>query len=180
MFFCAVIYLSWTEASVITFWCHSFRHTLTHPLDLESVYKHVLPGSGCPEVTTLHSEVGATVDYIFYSPTRSSTPAQKCMIDNQERSTMGGKKKYLYIFIFFPRWWQPGKWGSDVDGQPLSTLRGCPVVNERSPQLHVSFWPSQSSGQIPDGHQFKMVEKNILPSDSRSVFLNPLSVTFRF
>uniref|UniRef100_A0A3P8UK50 Angel homolog 1 n=1 Tax=Cynoglossus semilaevis TaxID=244447 RepID=A0A3P8UK50_CYNSE len=46
----------------------SFRHTLTHPLDLESVYKHVLPGSGCPEVTTLHSEVGATVDYIFYQP----------------------------------------------------------------------------------------------------------------
>lgn len=85
--------------SVITFWCHSFRHTLTHPLDLESVYKHVLPGSGCPEVTTLHSEVGATVDYIFYSPTRSSTPAQKCMIDNQERSTMGGKK--IYTFLFF-------------------------------------------------------------------------------
>uniref|UniRef100_A0A3B4TGL3 Endonuclease/exonuclease/phosphatase domain-containing protein n=1 Tax=Seriola dumerili TaxID=41447 RepID=A0A3B4TGL3_SERDU len=45
-----------------------FRHTISHHLDLESVYKHVLPGSGSSEVTTLHSEVGATVDYIFYSP----------------------------------------------------------------------------------------------------------------
>ncbi|KAG7510094.1 hypothetical protein JOB18_013089 [Solea senegalensis] len=52
------------------------RHTLTHCLDLESVYQHVLPGSGAPEVTTVHSEVGATVDYIFYSPRRSSTSAQ--------------------------------------------------------------------------------------------------------
>ncbi|KAM9842084.1 protein angel homolog 1 [Aulostomus maculatus] len=48
-----------------------FGHTLSHQLDLQSVYKHVLPGSGNPEVTTLHSQVGATVDYIFYSPKRS-------------------------------------------------------------------------------------------------------------
>ncbi|XP_024861537.1 protein angel homolog 1 isoform X2 [Kryptolebias marmoratus] len=45
-----------------------FRHSISHRLDLKSVYKHVLPGSGCPEVTTLHSEGGATVDYIFYTP----------------------------------------------------------------------------------------------------------------
>nr|XP_046268024.1 protein angel homolog 1 isoform X2 [Scatophagus argus] len=50
-----------------------FRHTICHQLDLESVYKHVLQGSGSPEVTTLHSEVGATVDYIFYSPRRTLT-----------------------------------------------------------------------------------------------------------
>ncbi|CAJ1073726.1 protein angel homolog 1 isoform X2 [Xyrichtys novacula] len=47
-----------------------FRHTLSHHLDLESVYKHMLPGSGNPEVTTLHSEGAATVDYIFYTPRR--------------------------------------------------------------------------------------------------------------
>ncbi|XP_034713530.1 protein angel homolog 1 [Etheostoma cragini] len=47
-----------------------FRRTISHRLDLESVYKHVLPGFGNPEVTTLHSEAGATVDYIFYSPRR--------------------------------------------------------------------------------------------------------------
>ncbi|XP_072313927.1 protein angel homolog 1 [Eucyclogobius newberryi] len=45
-----------------------FRPFLSHRLDLQSVYKHVLPGSGSAEVTTLHSQVGATVDYIFYSP----------------------------------------------------------------------------------------------------------------
>ncbi|KAI3367788.1 hypothetical protein L3Q82_026625, partial [Scortum barcoo] len=50
----------------------SFRHTISHQLDLESVYKHILPGSGHPEVTMLHSEVGATVDYIFYTPKRSA------------------------------------------------------------------------------------------------------------
>ncbi|XP_051252134.1 protein angel homolog 1 isoform X1 [Dicentrarchus labrax] len=48
----------------------SFRPTISHQLDLESVYTHILPGSGNPEVTTLHSEVGATVDYIFYTPRR--------------------------------------------------------------------------------------------------------------
>ncbi|KAF7670227.1 hypothetical protein LDENG_00043500 [Lucifuga dentata] len=44
------------------------RHRISHRLDLQSVYKHILPGSGHSEVTTLHSEAGATVDYIFYSP----------------------------------------------------------------------------------------------------------------
>uniref|UniRef100_A0A3Q1HCJ9 Angel homolog 1 (Drosophila) n=1 Tax=Acanthochromis polyacanthus TaxID=80966 RepID=A0A3Q1HCJ9_9TELE len=55
----------------------SFRHTISHQLDLESVYKHTIPGSGCPKVTTLHSEGGSTVDYIFYSPQRSFTSDEK-------------------------------------------------------------------------------------------------------
>ncbi|XP_040915892.1 protein angel homolog 1 [Toxotes jaculatrix] len=55
----------------------SFRHTISHRLHLESVYKHILPGSGTSEVTTLHSEGGATVDYIFYSPRRILTSDKK-------------------------------------------------------------------------------------------------------
>ncbi|KAM9707511.1 protein angel homolog 1 isoform 1-T1 [Menidia menidia] len=54
-----------------------FRRILRNRLDLESVYKHVLHGSGSPEVTTLHSEGGATVDYIFYTPKRIRTSDQK-------------------------------------------------------------------------------------------------------
>ncbi|CAG10641.1 unnamed protein product, partial [Tetraodon nigroviridis] len=48
-----------------------FSHILRHGLDLESVYSHVLPTSGLPEVTILHSGGGATVDYIFYNPRRN-------------------------------------------------------------------------------------------------------------
>ncbi|KAK1893542.1 Protein angel like 1 [Dissostichus eleginoides] len=54
----------------------SFSHTISHQLDLESVYQHVLPGFGNPEVTTLHSEGGSTVDYIFYSRRRTATVDQ--------------------------------------------------------------------------------------------------------
>uniref|UniRef100_A0A1A8FCS2 Angel homolog 1 n=1 Tax=Nothobranchius korthausae TaxID=1143690 RepID=A0A1A8FCS2_9TELE len=54
-----------------------FRHILRHMLDLESVYKHFLPRSGCPEITTLHAEGGSTVDYIFYSAKRDFAPDQK-------------------------------------------------------------------------------------------------------
>ncbi|KAM6917306.1 protein angel homolog 1 isoform 1-T1 [Lycodopsis pacificus] len=50
---------------------YRFNHTIRHRLDLESVYKHILPGFGNPEVTTLNSEGGATVDYIFYTPRRN-------------------------------------------------------------------------------------------------------------
>ncbi|KAM9354868.1 protein angel homolog 1 [Pholidichthys leucotaenia] len=52
-------------------------HSVSHRLNLKSVYKHILPGSGYPEVTTLHSEMGNTVDYIFYTPRHnfSSVPA---------------------------------------------------------------------------------------------------------
>ncbi|KAK5857303.1 hypothetical protein PBY51_010558 [Eleginops maclovinus] len=57
-----------SEASRVNQPDKSFSHTISHRLDLESVYKHVLPGFGNPEVTTLHSEGAATVDYIFYSP----------------------------------------------------------------------------------------------------------------
>lgn len=53
--------------------CHRFKHIISHRLDLESVYEHILPGSGSSEVTTLNADVGATVDYIFYSPRRIST-----------------------------------------------------------------------------------------------------------
>ncbi|XP_070836203.1 protein angel homolog 1 [Chaetodon trifascialis] len=53
-----------------------FSHTIRHQLDLESVYKHILPGSGNPEVTTLLSGGGATVDYIFYTPRRILTADQ--------------------------------------------------------------------------------------------------------
>ncbi|XP_007549329.2 protein angel homolog 1 isoform X1 [Poecilia formosa] len=62
-----------------------FRDCLKHQVDLESVYKHVLPGSGFPEVTTLHSEGGTTVDYIFYSPKRPLTKKQRAY------KTSGGK-----------------------------------------------------------------------------------------
>ncbi|XP_061699727.1 protein angel homolog 1 isoform X2 [Syngnathoides biaculeatus] len=52
-----------------------FRHILRHQLDLESTYKHIIADSGDPEITTLHSEGAATVDYIFYSPERTSYQA---------------------------------------------------------------------------------------------------------
>uniref|UniRef100_A0A3Q1H4Z8 Endonuclease/exonuclease/phosphatase domain-containing protein n=2 Tax=Anabas testudineus TaxID=64144 RepID=A0A3Q1H4Z8_ANATE len=51
----------------------SFKHMISHRLDLESVYKHILQGSGSSEVTTLNADGGATVDYIFYSPRRPLT-----------------------------------------------------------------------------------------------------------
>ncbi|XP_037550480.1 protein angel homolog 1 [Nematolebias whitei] len=56
-----------------------FRRVISHRLNLESVYKHVFSGSGCPEVTTLHAEGGATVDYIFYSP--------KHLFDSEHKGT---------------------------------------------------------------------------------------------
>ncbi|XP_077414325.1 protein angel homolog 1 isoform X2 [Vanacampus margaritifer] len=52
-----------------------FQHIISHQLDLESAYKHTLADSGAPEVTTLHSEGAATVDYIFYSSERVSDRA---------------------------------------------------------------------------------------------------------
>ncbi|KAM6912412.1 protein angel homolog 1 [Xenentodon cancila] len=54
-----------------------FRHSIRHRLDLESVQKHVFCDSGSQDVTTLHSEGGAVVDYIFYSPKRTLTSSQK-------------------------------------------------------------------------------------------------------
>ncbi|XP_077477429.1 protein angel homolog 1 isoform X2 [Stigmatopora argus] len=54
---------------------NSFGDVLRHQLDLESIFNHTQPDSGGFEVTTLHSEGGATVDYIFYSPKRTSDQA---------------------------------------------------------------------------------------------------------
>ncbi|XP_026871142.2 protein angel homolog 1 isoform X2 [Electrophorus electricus] len=45
-----------------------FRNTISHDLNLSSVYSPNLAGTGRCAVTTLHSERGAMVDYIFYSP----------------------------------------------------------------------------------------------------------------
>ncbi|XP_064420984.1 protein angel homolog 1 isoform X2 [Latimeria chalumnae] len=47
----------------------SFRSatTIWHPLNLTSVYTHFLPEKGRPEITSLSSSFGITVDYIFYS-----------------------------------------------------------------------------------------------------------------
>lgn len=65
--------------------CHSFSHVIRHRLRLSSVYSHILPGSGSPEVTTLHSQVGATVDYIFYTP-RCTTDGKGIRIQHKGQS----------------------------------------------------------------------------------------------
>ncbi|KAI1895495.1 hypothetical protein AGOR_G00106850 [Albula goreensis] len=44
-----------------------FRNTIQHGFKLRSAYSHFITETNRPEVTTLHSEFGATVDYIFYS-----------------------------------------------------------------------------------------------------------------
>ncbi|XP_055720807.1 protein angel homolog 1 isoform X1 [Salvelinus fontinalis] len=54
-----------------------FRQTISHYLNLRSAYGHFIPGTDRAEVTTLHSEVGATVDYIFYSPRRGISSADQ-------------------------------------------------------------------------------------------------------
>ncbi|KAG9336483.1 hypothetical protein JZ751_002830, partial [Albula glossodonta] len=43
------------------------RNTIQHGFKLRSAYSHFITETNRPEVTTLHSEFGATVDYIFYS-----------------------------------------------------------------------------------------------------------------
>ncbi|XP_076834010.1 protein angel homolog 1 [Brachyhypopomus gauderio] len=49
---------------------YRFRNTISHELNLSSVYSPNLADTGRCAVTTLHSEGGAMVDYIFYSPRR--------------------------------------------------------------------------------------------------------------
>ncbi|XP_076155521.1 protein angel homolog 1 isoform X2 [Alosa pseudoharengus] len=44
-----------------------FRNTICHCLNLNSAYSHIITGTDRPEVTTVHSSAGATVDYIFYT-----------------------------------------------------------------------------------------------------------------
>ncbi|XP_061600309.1 protein angel homolog 1 [Cololabis saira] len=65
-----------------------FRHSIRHRLDLESVQKHAFQDSVSQDITTLHSEGGAAVDYIFYSPKRILTPKQK----SRENSASEGLK----------------------------------------------------------------------------------------
>ncbi|XP_031435700.1 protein angel homolog 1 isoform X4 [Clupea harengus] len=45
----------------------TFSNTVCHCLNLSSAYSHFITGTDRQEVTTLHSNAGATVDYIFYS-----------------------------------------------------------------------------------------------------------------
>ncbi|XP_041927138.1 protein angel homolog 1 isoform X1 [Alosa sapidissima] len=45
----------------------TFRNTICHCLNLNSAYSHIITGTDRPEVTTVHSSAGATVDYIFYT-----------------------------------------------------------------------------------------------------------------
>ena len=77
--------VKWKSDVILVIECvsHRFRNTISHRLDLESFYKHILPGSGNSEVTTLHSEMGATVDYIFYTPKRILPFNQKGMPQNR-------------------------------------------------------------------------------------------------
>ncbi|XP_077341881.1 protein angel homolog 2 isoform X1 [Lithobates pipiens] len=49
---------------------------LHHHFSLSSVYSHVIPNSGVPEVTTCHSRSAITVDYIFYSARDNDVFAQ--------------------------------------------------------------------------------------------------------
>ncbi|XP_054652099.1 protein angel homolog 1 isoform X2 [Dunckerocampus dactyliophorus] len=53
-----------------------FGPIIRHQLDLESIYNHTLLDCNHSEVTTLHCEGGATVDYIFYSPERTLSSDQ--------------------------------------------------------------------------------------------------------
>lgn len=69
--------------------CYRCRNILSHRFDLQSVYRHVLPDSGNAEVTTLHSQVGATVDYIFYSPKHTPNIKQQGM----------GNSQYVYSYL---------------------------------------------------------------------------------
>lgn len=57
-----------------------FRHTLFHNLKLTSAYPHTHPITHNCVLTTLNSEGGAMVDYIFYStPTHAATHVKGIM-----------------------------------------------------------------------------------------------------
>ncbi|KAM5165537.1 protein angel homolog 2 isoform 2-T3 [Mantella aurantiaca] len=49
---------------------------LHHHFSLSSVYSHIFPDTGVPEITTCHSKSAITVDYIFYSAAISDVFAQ--------------------------------------------------------------------------------------------------------
>ncbi|XP_068089049.1 protein angel homolog 2 isoform X2 [Hyperolius riggenbachi] len=50
--------------------------SLQHHFCLSSVYSHVFPDTGMPEITTCHSKSAITVDYIFYSAARNDVFSQ--------------------------------------------------------------------------------------------------------
>lgn len=90
----------------------SFSHTLRHRLDLESVYSHFLPNSGLPEVTTLHSGGGATVDYIFYSPRRNFDAHQggRWMRRRAQRSGFAALTHVCFFQVLVVLWEEAWSW----------------------------------------------------------------------
>ncbi|CAB1335172.1 unnamed protein product [Coregonus sp. 'balchen'] len=115
---------------------HDFLHRLrfceaacVRPQDLELIpgvtdntpaYGHFIPGTDRAEVTTLHSEVGATVDYIFYSPRRGSSGADQ---------KAGGQRQSRGLKLL-------GRL-SLLSEEDLWTMKGLP--NEMFPSDHLSL-----------------------------------------
>ncbi|XP_041711097.1 protein angel homolog 1 isoform X1 [Coregonus clupeaformis] len=97
-----------------------FRQTISHNLNLRSAYGHFIPGTDRAEVTTLHSEVGATVDYIFYSPRRGSSGADQ---------KAGGQRQSRGLKLL-------GRL-SLLSEEDLWTMKGLP--NEMFPSDHLSL-----------------------------------------
>ncbi|KAJ3612843.1 hypothetical protein NHX12_019101 [Muraenolepis orangiensis] len=98
----------------------SMGPTICHGLRLRSVYEHFLPGSGLPEVTTLHSEAGATVDYIFYTP-KCDPPSDDRKGDGSHLS--GGLDLIGYLSL--------------LSEESLWSMRGLP--NQHFPSDHLSL-----------------------------------------
>uniref|UniRef100_A0A8C1RP64 Protein angel homolog 1-like n=1 Tax=Cyprinus carpio TaxID=7962 RepID=A0A8C1RP64_CYPCA len=92
-----------------------FRRTLHHELSLRSAYSHVQPDTHTAVVSTLNSEGGAMVDYIFYSTRRTGSAAA-------EESAAGLKLLGRLCLL------------SEAD---LWSLRGLP--NETFPSDHLSL-----------------------------------------
>lgn len=51
------------------------RGRITHSLNLQSSYRHVLQPDGRPEISTHHSRTASTVDYILYTPEIIAPPS---------------------------------------------------------------------------------------------------------
>ncbi|XP_052386538.1 protein angel homolog 1 isoform X1 [Carassius gibelio] len=92
-----------------------FRRTLHHELSLRSAYSHVQPDTQTAVVSTLNSEGGAMVDYIFFSTRRTGSAAA-------EESAAGLKLLGRLSLL------------SEAD---LWSLRGLP--NEAFPSDHLSL-----------------------------------------
>ncbi|KAL2099432.1 hypothetical protein ACEWY4_005912 [Coilia grayii] len=91
--------------------------TICHSLNFKSAYSHFIPGKDRPEVTTLHSNAGVTVDYIFYSARTEHTRGQT------DKRLDGGLKLVGRLGLL-----------SEAD---LWSLRGLP--NEIFPSDHLSL-----------------------------------------